>query len=483
VTARDAFRVYLNGELVAASSVARKALFVPLTLLPGPNAISLVVAAKQGAPAALVQLDELERSTLSDTTWKVSTAPTRDYANADYDDSSWPAATDLGAIGSLGACEPGTAFPAGSSARWIGPRLASGTTAVLRKVIQVAPIGYGAAATGGRGAAPVVANDWETLLALASDPDVPQVIPLSEGVHDFRGPPKEVDACPAVCTNDPSKTWYALLGSDKTCATGFVPRPVNSVRLELGSNKTLVGLGRGAALRGVTLSMGTSHNVVLRNLALFDINPDLVEAGDAFGLGQASDIWIDHCTTKWISDGFTDVSAGSKNLTLSWLHYDGIAPSECGGQHSQVLQIIDATLTVHHSYFDHVATHAPLVHDSLARVHMFNNLLSDIPGSGLSTACGAQALMEGNTLQRVGTPTARGTCADDTNPGLISAPAGSNVYGEDVGAHRGGDGMEPHDPVFKPPYAYSVDPPKTEWLNVLSRAGAGGPWARPLLLD
>lgn len=92
-------------------------------------------------------------------------------------------------------------------------------------------------------------------------------------------------------------------------------------------------------------------------------------------------------------------------------------------------------------------------------------------------------LLEGNTFQRVGTPTNRGACSDDSTPGLINAPVGSNFYGEDVGEHHGGDGMEPHDAVFKPPYAYVVDDAHTEWRNVSLRAGAGGPWARPLALD
>jgi pectate lyase len=483
VTARDAFRVYLNGELVVASSAARKAVFVPLTLLPGDNALSIVIAAKEGTPAAAVQLDELERSYTSDTTWKVSTAPARGYAAPGFDDSAWPAASDLGALGTLGACEPGSAFPAASSARWIGPAFGSASTAVLRKVIRVTPIGYGATATGGRGATPAIANTFDDLVTLVSDPEAAQVILFTEGVHDFRTPLRDQQACPNVCTNDTSKTWYAVLTSTGTCASALVMRSRNERSIELGSNKTLVGLGRGAALRGLSVNLASSHNLILRNLAIFDVNRDLIEAGDAFTLDQASDVWIDHCTTKWISDGFTDVGSGSKNVTLSWIRYDGVTPRECGGQQTQVLQIGDSNLTVHHTFFDHVATHAPQVRDPLARVHVFNNLMGDIPGSALSVGCGAQALMEGNAFQRVGTPTNRGGCTDNSTPGLIGAPAGSNFYGEDVGEHHGGDGMEPRDAVFKPPYAYVVDDAETEWRNVALRAGAGGPWARPLVLD
>jgi pectate lyase len=251
----------------------------------------------------------------------------------------------------------------------------------------------------------------------------------------------------------------------------------------VGSNKTLVGLGRGAQIRGVTFDLGSSHNVVLRNLALYDVNPELVEAGDAFTLEKASQVWIDHCTTKWISDGFLDSHAGTKDVTLSWLHLDGVTSYECNGEHTRACQLNDTTATVHHTYFDHVLGHTPRADGPLSQVHVFNDLVRDNPSYGVGAFCGAQVLMEGNTLQRVAIPTARVACADDSALGAISAPAGSNYYGDDVGPHQGGDGKEPHDPVFDPPYRYTLEAPQTTWPNLMSRAGAGGPWALPLSLD
>jgi hypothetical protein len=137
VSARDAFRVTLNGELVVESRTAREALFVPLSLLPGQNAVSVVVAAESGTPAAVVELHELEQNVASDTSWKVSTDAESGYANADFDDTSWPQATDFGGIGALPGCEPASPFPEGSDARWIGPELGSGRNAVLRKTIRI----------------------------------------------------------------------------------------------------------------------------------------------------------------------------------------------------------------------------------------------------------------------------------------------------------------------------------------------------------
>jgi pectate lyase len=483
VTARDAFRVYLNGDLVVASAAPRAAQFVPLSLLPGDNALSVVVAAESGPPAALIQLDDLDRSYVSDTTFRASTGPAPGFMGAEYDDSSWPAASDFGPLGSLPGCDPMGDFPADSPARWIGPAPGSGSAAVLRKVIRVAPVGFGAQATGGAGAKPTVVNTWEELQGLASDPSAPAVILLPESAYDFRDTPRAQPVCPSTCSNDATKVEYTVLTGTQTCAAALVPSTLDDHVLTLGSNKTLVGLGRGARLRGVSFDLGSNRNIVLRNLAVYGVNPDLLQADGAFTLAGASQVWIDHATTKWISDGFLDASANTEDITVSWVHFDGASAQTCSGEHTRASDLSDTTATVHHCFFDHVQTHAPKANGSLARVHLFNNLLGDIPGYAVGSTCGAQVLMEGNTLQRVATPTERDTCLNSTTPGLISAPAGSNFYGEDVGPHHGGDGQEPHDAVFTPSYPYMVEVPQDTWLDVLSRAGAGGRWAQPLSLD
>lgn len=483
VTARDAFRVYLNGKLVVESTDARTPTFVPLSLLPGANALSVVVAAERGTPAALVQLDELTRSYVSDSSWKVSTTPEEGFTGATFDDEAWPSARDYGTLGSLPGCDPEKVFPSGSDAHWIGPAEGTGKTAVLRKVIRVRATGYGAGAQGGGNAAPQVIDSWEELVAAAQESEGPAVIVLAEGVHDFRGEPVDQDVCPSTCTEDPDKPLYTVLSGDSTCAVDMVTRTRTARTLTLSSDKTLVGLGRGAQLRGVSLNIGSSQDVIVRNIALYDVNYDLIEAGDAFTLRGPRQVWIDHCTTKWISDGATDITVGEE-ITLSWLHYDGVTPAACRGQDTGAAWFSDATITVHHSFFDHLHSHSPRVDGASSRAHLYNNYFSDNLGYAVAAVCGAQVLLENNTFERVATLTARSACADDdTVPGLIDAPEGSNLYGDDVGNHTGGDGNEPHDEVFAPPYEYTVDEPDDSWVTVLSRAGAGGPWGLPLELD
>lgn len=486
LSARDAYRVYLNGAVVAESRSARSSDFIALSLLPGDNALSIVVWAERGTPAALVQVDELTQSYVSDASWRVETAPATGFAATDFADSAWPAASDYGRLGALPGCDPTAELLTGSAARWIGPAAGTGTSAVLRRVIRIAPEGFGEAAAGGGTSPPVLVSTWEELEKLANEADTPTTILLAEGTYDFRRQGSEVterDVCPSTCSEDATKSLFTVLTADETCPVAQVKKSLYENTLKLGSNKTIVGLGRGAQVRGVSFSLGMQRNIVLRNLAIYDVNHTLIEAGDAIGINGATDVWVDHVTTKWISDGFTDVRAGSQAITLSWMRYDGVSPDACRGKHPRVSQISDASVTAHHCFYDHPESHTPVVDHPKSRVHVYDNLVQDCDGYGVGAACGAQVLMEGVTFKTVGPPTTKRTCSDDMSLGLISAPAGSNLYLSDVGMHTGGDGTEPHDAVFTPPYDYDLEPAEQAWPKVQARAGAGGPWALPLSLN
>jgi pectate lyase len=483
LSARDAYRVYLNGALVAESREPRRPDFVPLSLLPGDNVVAVAIWAKAGPPAALLQLDDLSQSYASDESWSVEASPRTGFDAAGYDVSRAASATSLGRLGALPGCDPSSDFPTESVAQWLAP--SSGSSALLRRVIRVAPVGFGEAATGGDSTAPIIAETWEQLQELASEADTPTVIVMPEGVYDFRRKGDELNArlvCPSG-TEDPEKTQFTVLTPTETCPVTQVMKTLEERRLSVGSNKTIVGLGRGALLRGVSLDLGAQQNIIIRNLALYDVNRGLIEAGDGIGIAGAKDVWLDHMTTKWISDGHTDIAPGSQNITLSWMHYDGLSTEACRGRHTHASTINGSSVTLHHCFFDHTDSHAPLVSDSRARVHVFNDLIQDNASYGVGSACGAQVLLEGTAFKAVMTPTARRGCSDTGPIGSIDAPQGSNLLLGDVGKHAGGDGQEPHDSVFEPPYEVIVEPAAEAWPRVQGRAGTGGPWPLPLSVD
>jgi pectate lyase len=486
ITARDAYRVYLNGAPIHQSRAPRSADFVPLTLLPGENRLAIAVWAASGTPAALLQLDELTESHVSDENWRVELSPPPDFSTVNHDDGTGEPASSYGRLGSLPGCDPSTPFPQASLSHWIGPRADAGASVVLHRNIRVVPVGFGENADGGDGSSPSVATTFEELDRLASDPDTPAVIVIPEGDYDYRRRGDELTerlACPGACSEDATKVRYRLLSSGETCAAPQVTMQMDQRVLRVGSNKTIVGLGRGAHLRGLSLEFGARQNIIVRNLAVYDVNRSLQEGGDAIGMRGTNDVWLDHITTKWIGDGLTDISAGTQRVTLSWMHYDGANPADCRGRHTHASTITGANVTIHHSFFEHADSHAPLVEDAQARVHVFNNFVQDNDGYGVGAACGAQVLLQGTTFRSVLSPTSRRECDDVAVASLISALAGSNLYLQDVGDHTGGDGQEPNDTVFEPAYEYSVDPAAQNWQRVLERAGAGGAWRRSLSIE
>lgn len=487
LVARDGFRLYQNGELVAEGTRSLEPVFVPLTFLPGDNVVSVVVSSPDRAPALLVQVDELEREYESDGTWKVSTSPEGDYRLPGYDASDWDNAVDHGIAVAMSGCEPPPGFVSESTAHWIGVRDTSTRTAVFRYEFRIAPLGYGAAATGGGDAEPVVATTPDELAELLTGDD-PAVILLPEGPMDTGGSTQIEAACPLPCNDGTGFITYVALSDGLLCESPTVDIPRNERRFEIGANKTLVGLGRGALLESSWLTIELVENVIVRNLTVYDVNPEIIEAGDGVSIGQSSRLWLDHLTFRWIGDGFVDISDAlgpSSDVTLSWIRFDGRSQFACQGHHPRASEVSGVTATIHHSFFDTVTGRAPQVNSEGAQIHLLNNLVSDDPDYAVGSSCGAQVLLEGSYFERVAFATSRRDCVDGP-VGLIFAPENSNDYDSGKGSHQlmGMDAPEPRDPgVFEPPYDYPVDSPSDVRRRVRDRAGAGSRWRLSFELD
>jgi pectate lyase len=493
VAARDGFRLFVNGHLLEESTASLEPVFVPLTLMPGENAVSVVVTASAGAPALLALVDELERPYPSDASWKVSATPSGDWSAAGYDDSTWANATDRGAPEANPGCDPGPGFPKGSGAAWLSAP--SDGTAVFRKELSITPVGFAAGTTGGGSAEPLLVETMVPqseveatvdTLAAALKADGPAVIVLGEGsldVHRTGDDVTETSACPVPCPDEPGKSTKNLLpDDDPPCAVTEVQVERSERRFEVGSDKTIVGLGRGAQLYGGSLNIGDSKNVIVRNVALYGVNPALIEAGDGISLDEADGVWIDHVTFEAISDGFIDSTTGSKNLTFSWVKNNGHNVFACGDKHPRSNELADTTATIHHTLWQQVAGRAPFARGDAARVHLFSNVVIDADTYAVGSGCDAQVLVEATSFETVAAPTSKQTCTDTTALGLIRAA--SNQY-VDVGPHLAGDlpATEPHDEqVFTPSYDYAqaVDSADTARFIVPQRAGTGSRWALPL---
>jgi pectate lyase len=486
IAARDGFRLFVNGRLLAESTDSLSPVFERLTLLPGVNAVSVVVTASTGPPALLALVDELERPYVSDASWKVSSDPSGDWSAATYDDSGpeWATAQDLGSPEENPGCDPGPGFPKGSGAVWVGGP--SEGSAVFRRKVSIAPVGFAAGTTGGGTTEPLRVTTTDALVA-ALKGDAPAVIVLDEGSLDVHRTGDDITttmACPTPCEDFPGMMTKNLISEVDTCDAAMVPAERTERRISVTSDKTLVGLGRGAQLFGATLDIGSSKNVIVRNVALYGVNPDLIEAGDGISLDQADGIWVDHVTFEAISDGFIDATTGSQNVTFSWLRNNGYNLFACGTKHPRSNELADTTATIHHTLWQQVFGRAPLARGEGSLVHLFNDVVLDDPSYAVGSDCGAQVLLEASSFDNVATPTSKPTCAEpDATPGLISAQGHGNQYGNGRHQANGLPADEPNDTLtFTPSYEYTsvLESAETARFVVEKRAGAGSRWALPL---
>jgi pectate lyase len=481
VAALDGFRLFVNGHLLATSTASLVPTFVPLTLLPGNNAIAVVVTGAGRAPVLLAQVDELERTYTTDKSWKVTMDPPSGFSDPAVDASQWATALDRGTVAQSPTCDPGLGFPTGSDPHFIAAPAAG--SAVFRLDVPIAPIGFAQGTTGGGNTEPVVAKTADDI-ANAVKGDTPKVVIVPEGALDVRRTGKDVtqtSACPTACPDGSDMLTYNLLTDTETCPVDMVPASRNERRIKIGSNTTLVGLGRGAALLGGSLDVDGTSNVIVRNLVLYGVNPGLIEAGDGITLDNADGVWVDHATFWRVSDGFIDSTTGSQHVTLSWILNDGENPQACQGRHPRSNDFSVTTATIHHTLWKHVNGRAPIVTDSGALVHLFDNMVDDDVGYAVGSSCDAQVLLQNSVFQDVKIWTAKFECSDNTDLGLIHAADGNNLYtGLATHQSNGVDAPEPADSVFTPPYAYTPDPVDQVQFVIPQRAGAGALWALPL---
>lgn len=178
------------------------------------------------------------------------------------------------------------------------------------------------------------------------------------------------------------------------------------VRIKIGSNTTIVGLGRHALIRGAWFDIRNATNIIIRNLTFrdtFDCFPqwDPTDGSqgnwnsqyDSISLRTSTHVWIDHNTFEdkktddrtqpsyfgrlfQVHDGQTDITNASDLVTVSWNVYRNhdkvmlIGSSDSGSTAKG--DVGKLNVTIHHNLFDHVNQRAPRVR--FGKVHVYNNL-------------------------------------------------------------------------------------------------------------
>ena len=432
IVADGGYRLYVNGELLKEDDQAGRVGFVPYTFLPGENAVSVVAMNGSGAPGVLVQIDELEKSYYSGKGWVSKPAVGNSAWKAKGRDlSAWGGATILNYSSSkMPSGGELKGFAENTEARWIWTGSETDSVAVLLYTFHVRAEGFGENTTGGADGEVIVATDSASVRKALQSKGAKTIL-IPEGTYDFRIFKNAVtDAqargwtwCKGSCgANDKNSgnTFYRISFTQNSCSglsenVTAVSESENLMSwnnwITTSADKSLVGMGRGANLRGAAInprSYENGHNNIYRNLALYDVNPHLVEAGDGLSVdGSSSDpvknFWADHISYKWISDGF-DIG-DVKGATVSYLDYDGSSEYNCWGYDPYMALVQNAELTYANVYWHGTYGRVPKAGGN-SRVHLYNNYTSynywtGAAVSGDNSASFTQMLYENSYLEQM----------------------------------------------------------------------------------
>lgn len=221
-------------------------------------------------------------------------------------------------------------------------------------------------------------------------------------------------------------------------------------KVEVGSDKTLVGVDGGAELTGGRLVVDGSDNVILANLSM--------EAeGTAIAVsGGAHHVWVDGSTFVGGGDSsLISVTDGADHVTLSWNHFrDSEAAITIGGAEDEPGAL---RVTVHHNHFDGTSGRHPRARFA-EHVHVFNNYYHSNPEYGVQSGRDSNVLVEGNYFER----TRLSVSTEEEQPGNVVTR--NNLLVDSRQPDLRGD-------VPDPPYAYELDDTTNVPDVVVARAG------------
>ncbi|KAF9880166.1 hypothetical protein CkaCkLH20_02120 [Colletotrichum karsti] len=278
--------------------------------------------------------------------------------------------------------------------------LAAVTNLAAAQTVSGKAEGFAAGVTGGGSAAAVEPKDIDELKKYLTD-DEPRVITLSKE-YDFTE--SEGTESGNVCASWGTGASCQRIIQD-SCDSGttaskdtWYKAPTQPI--DVGNNKTILGVGSKGAIKGKGLRMRGS-NVIIQNIAVTDLNPKYVWGGDAIGFDGADLVWVDHVTTarpgrQHYVFGFNP----SKRVTLSnnFINGESDFSTGCDGYHYWTFEMVgtDDQITMKNNYIYKTAGRSPALSGGTL-LHAVNNVWEENNGHALEGGdAKARGLFEGN---------------------------------------------------------------------------------------
>lgn len=262
----------------------------------------------------------------------------------------------------------------------------------------------------------------------------------------------------------------AYLESPEPLVVSFDGTFEGTQSIAIASNKTLLGVGAAAHLRGVELAVSDQRNVIIQNVAVSHVVADgSGEANDAIVLSNAKNVWIDHCELfsdrdhgKDYYDGLLEIKNASAFITVSWTvlrdHYK-VSLISSGEE-----QVGDAAIraTYHHDYFLNCGSRLPSIR--FGQAHLYNNYYqNNLDGSCINSRMGAVVKVENNYFQ-----SSKDTIGSWDSPLVGTWEVSNNLFDACSGAQP-----TTSTGSLTVPYAYELDDPANVPSAVTAGAGVG----------
>ncbi|KAF2086292.1 polysaccharide lyase family 1 protein [Saccharata proteae CBS 121410] len=278
--------------------------------------------------------------------------------------------------------------------------------------------GFASGVTGGGDAAPAEPADVAELISWLED-DTARVILISK-TFDFLGTEgtTTADGCRPTSNTCPDNGGQDAINAAGWCSSSY---PTVSVTydnaaiegINVGSNKSLVGVGDAGVLKGKGLRLvNGASNVIIQNIHITELNPQYIWGGDAITLAGSDMVWIDHCKFSLI--GREMITTGydkAGRVTISNNEFDGVTTNSasCNGEHYWTLLMYgsDDEITLAANYIHDTSGRAPKVggaDGASVTLHAVNNYFKTNDGHNFDIGSGANVLMEGNVFEGCSTP-------------------------------------------------------------------------------
>ena len=249
-------------------------------------------------------------------------------------------------------------------------------------------------------------------------------------------------------------------------------------RLEIKSNKTIIGLRAGTQLKAV-IHINDASNVILRNVVIRGPGSNQAQAWDNINIeGSSQNIWVDHSEFWDGQDGNADVVKGPDNVTFTWCIFG--YTTNGGHNLSNLIASSDSEpvsegkldITFMFNWWKAAAERKPRCR--YGEIHVVNNLFTadtavGPSNLGVTNGFSCNILTENNHFIKESEPIDLGK---ETGAGSVQQAVG-NLFENTTGNQKGSG------TAFTPPYEYKSFMLPASQVKALVQKNAGATLTSP----